>query len=221
MMFLDELTNFGFIPDLPTQLTILRHAHVPIVMGIQDVEQLRAVYGQSDAKIVFSQPATRVFFKPNEIDTATVISKQLGKGSVPDLTTMRVYPRQLMAPEEVLTLDEQRAICFTPTTRNLKLWRIMPGTYGHCAGEPPLPKPVPVDDSLIKREKVDQEMVSSAQRDFPDLFDEPATEKEEDQLRARQNGALNKNIGEFKRRRSRKIVDRIKREKSEHDRGDL
>jgi type IV secretory pathway TraG/TraD family ATPase VirD4 len=215
MMLLDELTNFGMIPDLRDQMTIMRHAHVPFVLGMQDAEQLRAMYGHSDAKIMLAQPATRVFFKPNEIDTAREISAQLGQGTRVDLGKMSLYARKLMAPEEVLTLDSQRAICFLPEGPPVRLWKIMPGSYQHLAADPPLPEPIVVDESLVNEPKLDSSIVEAVQQEFPKLFEEPKTEAEEAKLLQNQNDAFNKNIGQFKRERARKIADKIKR-----DRGD-
>jgi type IV secretory pathway TraG/TraD family ATPase VirD4 len=215
MMLLDELTNFGMIPDLRDQMTIMRHAHVPFVLGMQDAEQLRAMYGHSDAKIMLAQPATRVFFKPNEIDTAREISAQLGQGTRIDLSKMSLYPRKLMAPEEVLTLDSERAISFLPEGSPVKLWKIMPGSYHHLAEDPPLPDPVTVDESLVDEPPLDPALAEAVQAEFPGLFDEPKTELEEAKLIQQQSSEYNKNMGKFKRERARKIADKIKSEQPE------
>jgi type IV secretory pathway TraG/TraD family ATPase VirD4 len=218
MMLLDELTNFGMIPDLRDQMTIMRHAHVPFVLGMQDAEQLRAMYGHSDAKIMLAQPATRVFFKPNEIDTAREISAQLGQGTRVDVSKMSLYPRKLMLPEEVLTLDPQRAVCFLPEGPPVRLWKIMPGSYQHLAADPPMPEPVEVDESLVNEPAANQSMVEKVKEHYPKLFEEPATELEEAKLLQKQNDTFDKGTGRFKRERARKIADRIKKE--EHTRHD-
>ncbi|HEY9790860.1 MAG TPA: type IV secretory system conjugative DNA transfer family protein [Candidatus Obscuribacterales bacterium] len=217
MMLLDELTNFGYIPDLPTQLTIMRHAHVPMVLGMQDVEQLKNVYGQSDAKIIFSQPATRIFFKPNEIQTAREISNQLGQGTRVDLAKMSVYPRKLLAPEEVMTLDENRAVCFLPSGSPIQVTKIKPGSYESAAGTPPLPEAVEVDESLTGKLQPDPDMISNAKKEFPKLLTEPATDHEQSELLAKQNDELKRNFGDFKRQRAQKIAD-YERKKAENER---
>ena len=209
MMLLDELTNFGYIPDLSTQLTIMRHAHIPMVLGMQDVEQLRSVYGSSDSKIIFSQPATRIFFKPNELDTAREISNQLGQGTRVDMAKMTVYPRKLLAPEEVMTLDENRAICFLPSGAPVQVWKIKPGTYQAAADTPPLPDPVEVDESLEKPEP-DSQMVAAAKKDFPKLFSEPASDNESDQLLRDQNEQL-KRFADARKKKAQKIADEEKK----------
>jgi type IV secretory pathway TraG/TraD family ATPase VirD4 len=193
----------------------MRHAHVPFVLGMQDAEQLRAMYGHSDAKIMLAQPATRVFFKPNEIDTAREISAQLGQGTRIDLSKMSLYPRKLMAPEEVLTLDSERAISFLPEGSPVKLWKIMPGSYHHLAEDPPLPDPVTVDESLVDEPPLDPALAEAVQAEFPGLFDEPKTELEEAKLIQQQSSEYNKNMGKFKRERARKIADKIKSEQPE------
>lgn len=78
MLLLDEFTNFGVVRNLPAKLTILRHDGIPAVLGVQDYVQLENMYDR-DAKLLISQPATRIFFKPNDIDTAQKISQMLGE----------------------------------------------------------------------------------------------------------------------------------------------
>jgi type IV secretion system protein VirD4 len=76
-LFLDEFTNFGFIRGMPQRLTIMRHDKIPVVLGVQDYAQLENMY-KEEAKLLISQPGTRIFFKPNDYNTAELISKMLG-----------------------------------------------------------------------------------------------------------------------------------------------
>lgn len=214
MMLLDELTNFGYIPDLPAQLTILRHAHIPITLGFQDVEQLRKVYGPQDAKIILSQPATRVFFKPNDDETALKISNQLGTATRRDFARSIVYPRKLMTPDEVQSLPEERAICFLPGTRPVKFWRLLPGEYqDRCIKPPPLRDPIRVDDAIVPEAEPTIDLQPGAQEqvkgDYPGLFQQPQTVQQQDDLMARANQKRREKGSKYTRQRAKEILDRM------------
>jgi type IV secretory pathway TraG/TraD family ATPase VirD4 len=77
MMMLDEFTNYGYVRGLPAKLSIIRHDNIPVVLGVQDYVQLELAYDK-EAKLLVSQPATKIFFKPNDMETADKISKMLG-----------------------------------------------------------------------------------------------------------------------------------------------
>ncbi|MBS1954923.1 MAG: type IV secretory system conjugative DNA transfer family protein [Cyanobacteria bacterium SZAS-4] len=198
MMFLDELTNFGLIPDLPSQLTILRHVNIPIVLGLQDAEQLRKVYGPSDAKILFSQPATRIFFRPNDFSTAKEISDQLGNATKRDVTYSRGFPRfysrKLMTADEARSLDTQRAVCFPPTTDPIKLWKLKPDEYDTRVSmfPPALRKAVDVNEKLDAPRNEYKLMEAQVLKELPKLFDEPRNATEETALISKQNESLKK-----------------------------
>jgi len=217
MMLLDELTNFGYIPDLPSQLTILRHAHIPIVLGMQDTEQLRKVYGHSDARIITSQPATRIFFKPVEWTTCKEISEQLGTATKADPASgrggRRYFPRKLMTPDEVRDMRTDRAICFTPSTRPIKIWKLMPELYDERIAEhrAPLRDPIVVDESLLAYQEPPEskEIVEQAKKDYPDLTKPPASDEADQANLLKQNEQRNREQGPFKRSRAQKILDNM------------
>lgn len=121
MLLLDEFINFGRIPNMAKKLTMIRHAHVGAVLGIQDYIQLDELYGDKRAKIIFGQPATRVFFKPNDFRTAEEIAKLLGKKTAEDITInsrcevfTRKIERWLLTPQELMGLDEGSIIARVP-----------------------------------------------------------------------------------------------------------
>lgn len=121
MLLLDEFINFGRIPNMAKKLTMIRHSHVGAVLGIQDYIQLDELYGDKRAKIIFGQPATRVFFKPNDFRTAEEIAKLLGKKTAEDISInsrceifTRRLERWLLTPQELLGLDETSLIARVP-----------------------------------------------------------------------------------------------------------
>jgi type IV secretory pathway TraG/TraD family ATPase VirD4 len=129
MLMLDEFTNFGYVAGLPEKLTIIRHDNVPAVLGVQDYIQLELKYDR-EAKLLISQPGTRIFFKPNDLETAKNISAMLGE-AINETTKLgsngqlndKEKKEPLLTPDSLLNLgtidDTGRVsmIVMTPGTR--------------------------------------------------------------------------------------------------------
>lgn len=123
MLFLDEFTNFGYIPGIAEKLTIIRHRKVPATLGIQGYSQLEKAYGREDAALLFGQPGTRIFFRPGDHPTAQKISQSLGQKTVSERKMSssghiqeREIGRPLMDAGEVLALSGGKALAFTSST---------------------------------------------------------------------------------------------------------
>jgi len=105
-LFLDEFTNFGYVRGLPDKLTIIRHDKIPIVLGVQDYVQLDNLYGK-EAKKFLSQTASKVFFKPNDYETAKQISTMLGDvNKNEDKVTSAGQLRDVKEKEPLLSVDD-------------------------------------------------------------------------------------------------------------------
>jgi type IV secretion system protein VirD4 len=122
-LLLDEFTNFGYIPAFPDKLTVIRNRKIGAVLGIQDFVQLRKVYGDDDAKLLFTQPGTRIFFRPQDSFTAQKISQELGQSTLHTRKLNsrghideREQPRPLLDVSEVMRIPEDKVIVFLPTT---------------------------------------------------------------------------------------------------------
>jgi type IV secretory pathway TraG/TraD family ATPase VirD4 len=127
-LFLDEFTNYGTIPGIAEKLTIIRHRNIPAMLGFQDYVQLRKVYDDNDAALLFGQPGTKIFFRPRDQFTAKRISDALGTRTVVDRKTNsggqiheRQFGRPLMTLGEVMSLPGGHALAFTPSTSPLLL----------------------------------------------------------------------------------------------------
>ncbi|HEY9753751.1 MAG TPA: type IV secretory system conjugative DNA transfer family protein [Oculatellaceae cyanobacterium] len=127
-LFLDEFLNYGYIPGMPEALTIIRHKHIPITLGIQDHVQLRKVYGDDNATLLFGQPGTKIFFKPRDLGTAKKIAEMLGTKTVVErkLNTSghileREFGRPLLNPGELMSLEKNQTIVLTPSTPPVKM----------------------------------------------------------------------------------------------------
>mgnify|MGYP000856106154 CR=1 FL=1 len=156
-LILDEFTNFGLIPGIAKKMTIVRHRKMPVVLGIQDYVQLKSVYGDDDATLLFTQPATRVIFRTPDLATAKKVSESLGQETVVErkLTTTcqvmeREFGRALMTPAEVMALDPELSVVFTPSTDPLKISRFSWKDYiDQTNYAPPHQQEVKVDPNLV------------------------------------------------------------------------
>ena len=118
----DEFTNFGYLPDMPRYMTVIRNAGIGVTLGIQDPVQLERVYREKDARILFGQPRTKIFFAPADDLVALRLSKMLGtKAEREDVSASgqlanREIPRPLIDASELMRLEkEQKYICLTAT----------------------------------------------------------------------------------------------------------
>ncbi len=151
----DEFTNFGYLPDMPRYMTVIRNAGIGITLGLQDPVQLERVYKEKDARILFSQPRTKVFFAPADDLVAVRLSKMLGtKTEKEDVSASgqlsnREFPRPLVDASDLMRLEkEQKYICLTATETikldPIKSWEVYEGSISH---DPPQQPTIIVDES--------------------------------------------------------------------------
>jgi type IV secretion system protein VirD4 len=163
MLMLDEFTNFGYVRGMPQKLSIIRHDKIPCVLGIQDYIQLEMLY-QKEAPLFLSQPGTRVFFRPNDQQTAERISKGLGiveerrrkitsSGQIHEERDR--YP--LLSLDELLNLNPAQLVAFTPRTRPVLTKAISWQDYIKETNEteyaPPERRTLEVDEQLTRLDK--------------------------------------------------------------------
>ena len=185
-LFLDEFTNFGYVRGMPQKLSIIRHDKIPCVLGIQDYIQLEMLY-QKEAPLFLSQPGTRVFFRPNDQQTAERISKGLGiveetrrkitsSGQIHDEKDK--YP--LLSLDELLNLDATNLIAFTPKTRPLLKkalsWQDYEGETSECEYPPPKRSLLDVDETLTRRDRPKDKPLKKQERDANKSANEMANE---------------------------------------------
>lgn len=125
-LFLDELTNYGYIPDLPDKLTHIRNQKIGAVLGIQHRIQMSKVYSEKDAHLLLTQPGTRIFFRPRDNDSALTISRSLGNANIKQrkvLSSGAIHEDERQKPlldaSEVERLPKEKIIVLTPNTNPL------------------------------------------------------------------------------------------------------
>lgn len=192
-LFLDELTNYGYVPDLPDKLTHIRNQGIGAVLGIQHHIQLSKVYQDKDAQLLMTQPGTRVFFRPRDVESATRISRSLGNTTV---TQRKVSPgsaihedermRPLLDPSEVERLEKGKVIVLTPSSNPVVLETFGPIEHdGFCELAPPERDEIEVDEGLRstfrhKSEAVDSDGVSIEKPDNSEVSETGSYNNESD-----------------------------------------
>jgi type IV secretory pathway TraG/TraD family ATPase VirD4 len=115
-LLLDEFSNVGRITDYPKKISTCRGRGISPEMILQDVSQLRSLYGEDDARTILANCDTLLYLGTNELETAAYISRRLGQttiqvststiGGHPGGTETQVFQgRALLTPDEVLRLS--------------------------------------------------------------------------------------------------------------------
>lgn len=122
LLNMDEFAAAGQMELIKKGLAFLRGYKVRAMMFIQSPAQLDEIYGPHGRRAIFDTSKTRVFFQPNDYNTAKDVSAELGtyttasksrsisKGS--RSTTTSSAKRELLNPDEVMRLGVENAIVF-------------------------------------------------------------------------------------------------------------
>jgi type IV secretory pathway TraG/TraD family ATPase VirD4 len=78
----DELASLGHQPQIEKLLTRGRKRGLAVAIGLQNVSQLRAIYGQEGAITLSSSPSTKVILRVDETETARWASELIGSHEV-------------------------------------------------------------------------------------------------------------------------------------------
>jgi type IV conjugative transfer system coupling protein TraD len=119
-LIMDELAAFGQVPSLKTALSESRKFGGCIVAGIQNVHQLSAIYGQSQAMNLLDQFSTRFIFRVGDPQTANVSSNLLGEIETLETSQSVSFGANTMRDGVNLnTLDKKRNLVLPTEIMNL------------------------------------------------------------------------------------------------------
>lgn len=123
LFLLDEFTSIGKLEIIPSAIGWLAGYGVRILIVIQSLSQLDAVYGAESARSITGNMGAQVLFGPREQRDAEEFSKMLGETTVYHRQRTRNYGgsgghshtevaerRPLMTADEVKALDVRKAI---------------------------------------------------------------------------------------------------------------
>lgn len=148
VFLLDEATNLR-VPQIVSDVEILRSFNVRLVLAFQSWAGLKAAYGEEQA-VRLRANCLEVFFSVSDLSTADDISKRIGDTTIKTegVTFGEGRPsrnfgetaHKLLPPEEILSLPRDTAIALAPGLRPI-LFRKVPWfeiePYKSIAGENP------------------------------------------------------------------------------------
>jgi type IV secretory pathway TraG/TraD family ATPase VirD4 len=121
---LDEVGLLQKLPKLHDAITRNRKSNNPIILGFQGRSQIRKHYG-IDAEVMFSQPATKIFLRTSEPESAKWISDTIGDVEIEQVRESRTNENSsryrqsrsgqlerriepLVLPSEIMGLEDRR-----------------------------------------------------------------------------------------------------------------
>ncbi len=132
--FLDEFGNLGYVPEIATVITTLRKRRCSVSLILQELSQLRTVYGPDEARTIFSGGcANKLFFSGLDLETALYLEQALGRTTEYDTTfggiseASRTVGVPLLRADEIRMLPEGEAILLSGRERPVRLK--MPGYF--------------------------------------------------------------------------------------------
>lgn len=124
---MDEFGNLGQIPSFPQLITTLRSKRCSMSIILQDIEQLRMVYGKSGASAIINGGcSSKIFFGGiQNMETLEEISKMLGNQTLQQKTKdgkeLSPIARPLMTPDEISNMRIGNGIFMSATSKPVKI----------------------------------------------------------------------------------------------------
>ena len=116
--FLDEISSLGHLPDLQHALARTRKHGVSIVLGMQSVAQLRAIYGPDGAACIMDCLGNWLVLATSDPDTCEYMSRLLGEEKI-DVKQITETGGREKSVSKTWKVEYQRVV--QPSTiRNLK-----------------------------------------------------------------------------------------------------
>ncbi|WP_169742998.1 type IV secretory system conjugative DNA transfer family protein [Desulfobacter vibrioformis] len=126
--FLDEFGNLGRINNFAAIATTLRKRRCSISIILQDLAQLKAVYGLNDASTIFSGGmSNKLFFSGMDLETCLYLERVLGVNTAYDVVygdfseNARTVAKPLMTADEIRMLPKDKGILISGAKRPILL----------------------------------------------------------------------------------------------------
>lgn len=107
-VILDELPTIHKIPSLPQGLSVARSYGGCFVLGMQNIAQMREIYGKNTTEDISSECNTRCIFKTNDPDTARWMVQNLGEEEITEFKEGVSYGAHAM--RDGISVSEQSRI---------------------------------------------------------------------------------------------------------------
>jgi type IV secretion system protein VirD4 len=112
IQFLLDESGVTYYKDLEILISVLRRYNCSLSLGIQDISQLRKLYGRDASSTILSNTSTKIIFPGASLELANEISKTSGQKSVEILFEgkIRQQIKPVLTPTEIIQMPENRAL---------------------------------------------------------------------------------------------------------------
>jgi type IV secretory pathway TraG/TraD family ATPase VirD4 len=128
LLLLDEFANLGHINNFASIATTLRKRQCSINIILQELAQLATVYGQHEAKAIYSGGmGNKLFLSGLDLETCTYLEKVLGHNTEYDTPfggsneKARTIAKPLMTADEIRMLSEKEGLLISGRERPIKI----------------------------------------------------------------------------------------------------
>lgn len=121
VFLLDEFCNTGRIDNLQNYLNTIRSKRCGIVMGIQNTQQLKDVYGEKAGPVIFESAKTIVAFSGMKGETANLMasltgeemydSKSISRSSSDVSISESSNKKNVLSADQIRRLDKMEMLC--------------------------------------------------------------------------------------------------------------
>jgi len=156
---MDEFGNLGRIPSFDTVITTLRGSKCSVSIILQDIEQVRSIYGKSGSSAILNGGCSTklIYGGIQNMETLTDVSKLLGNKTIEqtDDKGRKIAPvgRPLMMPDELSRMQIGEAIMISagnpPVQLTLKEWESSNTFYHRGHNYPPFKQGKKLDKRYI------------------------------------------------------------------------
>src|SRR5829696_62211 len=109
------------MPGMDDLVSTIGGRGMSALIYVQDLAQLEAAYGRSEAQTIRSNCHTQLYYRPTDYDTAAHVSRRCGRTSVRDVHVSGTFgekrsygqrARELVTPDEVMQMEGEDMIVF-------------------------------------------------------------------------------------------------------------
>jgi type IV secretion system protein VirD4 len=127
---LDEIGRTGF-PNLPEYSTTVAGRNISLLIAVQSISQLDAIYGKNKADVLRDNMDTQIFYRPASLATAEYIERKLGyksgfahsktdhEGSVSKGESEQRVP--VMTVQQIMQMGDEEIICCGSQWKRVRL----------------------------------------------------------------------------------------------------
>lgn len=174
LIMLDEFVRLGKVPVLAEAAAYVAGFGLRLVFVLQNVAQLRGLYGADGAEDVMDNCGAEIVFGTNDLKVCKEMSERVGFETVEGITrnkprflaafkqdkqSVAIHPhkRSLLLPQEIAQLPRTQQIILRAGMMPMKTDRVVwhsDSTFSMLQGRPPrvspIPSPVPLDDGRTR-----------------------------------------------------------------------